>query len=145
MTDWDILSSYLGLVSLATLTVYTGAFSSLPFPRKDDTTPSADPRGDDQYQEEESLERLSVSEAWLFPIVSRLTQATSRAALIVSCMLTGWICNAPWPIPRRQISWHRLDQLVLALVLLVRRFDQHTMVFRAIGKICAWCQSLDAV
>jgi hypothetical protein len=28
--DWDLLSSYAGLLSLATVSIYAGAFSSLP-------------------------------------------------------------------------------------------------------------------
>ena len=29
-TDWDLLSSYAGLLSLATFSIYAGAFGSLP-------------------------------------------------------------------------------------------------------------------
>ena len=30
MSDWDLLSSYAGLLTLATFSVYTGSFGSLP-------------------------------------------------------------------------------------------------------------------
>ncbi|KAI0695522.1 signal peptide peptidase-domain-containing protein [Cytidiella melzeri] len=67
--DWDLLSSYAGLVSLATFSVYTGAVGSLPPSKrmpKDGDVPGADHDEDD---EEERPERLSSEDAWLFPVI----------------------------------------------------------------------------
>lgn len=55
MADWDLISSYVGLLVLAIGSIYAGAFGSLSIPRKD--------------EQQESSDRLSASEAWLFPIV----------------------------------------------------------------------------
>ena len=62
MTDWDLISSYVGLVILATGSVYAGASGTVPTP------PHEKSEDDDQ---EESHDRLAASDAWLFPIVSR--------------------------------------------------------------------------
>jgi len=59
--DYDLLSSYVGLLSLATASIYIGAHGSLPPPRNADGSRS---------EEEEGAERMSSGDAWLFPIVS---------------------------------------------------------------------------
>ena len=63
LMDWDLISSYFGLLTLATGTIYAGAFTSLPNPPKKDGEPH------DEDDSEEDLERLSSSDAWLFPVV----------------------------------------------------------------------------
>ena len=84
MRDWDLLSSYAGLLSLATFSVYTGSFGSLPVRTffgllrcSSDTTAqppkrkTADgkPCSDAGDEEDEQPERLSSEDAWLFPVV----------------------------------------------------------------------------
>ena len=77
--DWDLLSSYAGLLSLASLSIYAGAFGSLPvraifrvcqksYMRKQN--PKRPQQGGDNGVEEEIEERLSSEDAWLFPVVS---------------------------------------------------------------------------
>jgi len=57
--DWDLLSSYAGLLGLAVVTIYAGVHSSLPRDRSGGE--KVDEDADDQ-------ERLSAGDAWLFPI-----------------------------------------------------------------------------
>ncbi|KAI0087979.1 signal peptide peptidase-domain-containing protein [Irpex rosettiformis] len=64
--DWDLLSSYAGLLSLATFSIYAGAFGSLP-PVKHKPKEGEVAEGDEE--EEEQAERLSSEDAWLFPII----------------------------------------------------------------------------
>lgn len=59
--DYDLLSSYAGLLSLASVSIYFGAHGSLPPPRNADGSRS---------EEEEVLERMSSGDAYLFPVVS---------------------------------------------------------------------------
>jgi minor histocompatibility antigen H13 len=66
MTDWDLISSYAGLLSLAAVSVYAGAFGTLPNSPRDKYKASED---DDDLV----VERVSASDAWLFPIVSERT------------------------------------------------------------------------
>ncbi|TCD67443.1 hypothetical protein EIP91_012360 [Steccherinum ochraceum] len=64
--DWDILSSYAGLVTLAATSIYAGSFGSLvPAKRK-----AADGTViEDEDEDEEIPDRLSSGDAWLFPII----------------------------------------------------------------------------
>lgn len=97
MSDWDLLSSYAGLLTLATFSVYTGSFGSLPVrsldlnsntfvcfilrvtaqPTKQKPIDGAGPGVADE-DEEEQPERLSSEDAWLFPVV--------RLSFIVICV-----------------------------------------------------------
>jgi minor histocompatibility antigen H13 len=63
--DYDLLSSYAGLLGLATASIYVGAHGSLPPPRNADGTRS---------EEEEVSERMSSGDAYLFPVVSAITR-----------------------------------------------------------------------
>ncbi|KAG5715944.1 hypothetical protein E4T56_gene20101, partial [Termitomyces sp. T112] len=60
--DWDLLSSYAGILTLACGSVYAGSFGSLPvrFP--------ADKEEDVTEDEEDVTERMSSNDAWLFPV-----------------------------------------------------------------------------
>ncbi|KAI9068274.1 hypothetical protein FKP32DRAFT_1562055 [Trametes sanguinea] len=67
-TDWDLLSSYAGLLSLACISIYAGAHGSLSVRyshSKETRTPGADVEED----EEEEVERLSSQDAYLFPVI----------------------------------------------------------------------------
>lgn len=68
--NWDLISSYAGLLVLATFSIYSGSFSSLPKPRHHQRSkgPSQDDATDGE-DEEEDIERLSSSDAWVFPII----------------------------------------------------------------------------
>jgi minor histocompatibility antigen H13 len=67
--DYDLLSSYAGLLSLATASIYMGAHGSLPPPRNADGSRS---------EEEEVPERMSSGDAYLFPVVSPLVHRGFR-------------------------------------------------------------------
>ncbi|KAI9572203.1 signal peptide peptidase-domain-containing protein [Boletus coccyginus] len=56
--DWDLISSYAGLLCLASVSIYCGAFGSLPNFLQDD-----------EDEDEDIPDRMSSSDAWLFPIV----------------------------------------------------------------------------
>jgi len=61
-TDWDLWSSYAGLLSLAVFSIYAGAHSSV----------AHRPKGDEKAVDEEdegNQERISAKDAWLFPIL----------------------------------------------------------------------------
>ncbi|KAH8119344.1 signal peptide peptidase-domain-containing protein [Phellopilus nigrolimitatus] len=63
--DWNLLSSYAGLLGLATLSVYTGSFGSLKAPRK----PKGSTTEDDSDDDEDIPDRISATDAYLFPIL----------------------------------------------------------------------------
>ncbi|KAF5386018.1 hypothetical protein D9615_002521 [Tricholomella constricta] len=60
--DWDLLSSYAGLLALACGSIYAGSFGSLPNPKREDGS------SPDEDDEEEVAERMSSGDAWLFPV-----------------------------------------------------------------------------
>ncbi|KAJ4483461.1 peptidase A22B, signal peptide peptidase [Lentinula aciculospora] len=63
-TEVDLIFSYAGLLSLACVCIYIGAFGSLPRDRgAEHKTESED------EDEDEQPERLSLEDAWLFPII----------------------------------------------------------------------------
>ncbi|KII92377.1 hypothetical protein PLICRDRAFT_154841 [Plicaturopsis crispa FD-325 SS-3] len=65
--DWDLLSSYAGLLSLATISIYAGAFGSLPkTPQK---VSGNTIQYDDDDEDEDITDRMSSEDAWLFPII----------------------------------------------------------------------------
>ncbi|KAF8210259.1 peptidase A22B, signal peptide peptidase [Mycena galopus ATCC 62051] len=76
--DWDLLSSYAGLLSLATGSIYAGAHASLPPPRNADGTRS-----------EEVPERISSGDAYLFPVIGSATLLGMYA--VVKYFGTAWI------------------------------------------------------
>ncbi|KAJ6499313.1 peptidase A22B, signal peptide peptidase [Mycena sanguinolenta] len=78
--DYDLLSSYAGLLSLATVSIYLGAHGSLPPPRNADGTRS---------EEEEIPERMSSDDAYLFPIIG--SAALLGMYAIVKYFGTAWI------------------------------------------------------
>ncbi|KAJ7084374.1 peptidase A22B, signal peptide peptidase [Mycena belliarum] len=78
--DYDLLSSYLGLLALATGSIYVGAHASLPPPRNPDGSRS---------EEEEVTERMSSEDAWLFPVIGSATLVGMYA--IVKYCGTAWI------------------------------------------------------
>lgn len=57
--DWDLLSSYAGLLALASGSIYAGAFGSLP---------NQDGLDD---EEEDIAERVSSDDALFFPFVNK--------------------------------------------------------------------------
>ncbi|KAJ6625663.1 peptidase A22B, signal peptide peptidase [Mycena sp. CBHHK59/15] len=62
--DYDLLSSYAGLLGLATVSIYVGAHGSLPSPKNADGT---------RDEDEEVPERMSSEDAWLFPVIGSVT------------------------------------------------------------------------
>ncbi|KDQ21956.1 hypothetical protein BOTBODRAFT_50475 [Botryobasidium botryosum FD-172 SS1] len=63
---WGHFVSYAGLLSLATFSIYTGAYSALPNPPKAKSTHDSD-------DEDELAETISSSEAYLFPVLGSVT------------------------------------------------------------------------
>ncbi|KAG7449554.1 peptidase A22B, signal peptide peptidase [Guyanagaster necrorhizus] len=58
--DWGLLSSYAGLLTLASTSIYLGSFGSLPNPKG-----SEGEEGD----EDVDVEMVSSEDAWLFPLI----------------------------------------------------------------------------
>ncbi|KAI6026196.1 signal peptide peptidase-domain-containing protein [Pisolithus microcarpus] len=74
--DWGIISSYGGLLGLASVTVLAGAFGSLPVRTQcfvpSTAQPTSKPRNllePDDEEEENISETLSSADAWIFPII----------------------------------------------------------------------------
>lgn len=88
--DWDLLSSYAGLLSLATLSIYAGSYGSLPKqvrvrPGKGEVNISEI----DEQCEGENDERMSSEDAWLFPITGSVVLLGFYT--IVKYLGTDWI------------------------------------------------------
>ncbi|KAG1869819.1 signal peptide peptidase-domain-containing protein [Suillus tomentosus] len=66
-TDWDLISSYAGLLCLASISIYVGAHGSLP-PKINGTDKSVVQDDEDDDEDEGVTDMLSSSDAWLFPI-----------------------------------------------------------------------------
>ncbi|KAK0461132.1 signal peptide peptidase-domain-containing protein [Desarmillaria tabescens] len=62
--DWDLLSSYAGLLTLASTSIYLGSLGSLP---------NTKGNGADESDEDEDVERVSSEDAWLFPLIGSVT------------------------------------------------------------------------
>ncbi|KAF7428124.1 hypothetical protein PC9H_007343 [Pleurotus ostreatus] len=67
--DWDLLSSYAGLLTLACGSIYCGAYGSLPNPKP---APGSARKEDDE-DDEEVVERMSSGDAWMFPVIGSAT------------------------------------------------------------------------
>ncbi|KAJ6586910.1 signal peptide peptidase-domain-containing protein [Mycena vulgaris] len=78
--DYDLLSSYAGLLGLATASIYIGAHGSLPPPRNADGS---------RNEEEEVPERMSSGDAWLFPVIGSATLLGMYA--VVKLWGVSWI------------------------------------------------------
>ncbi|KAG2342885.1 hypothetical protein BDR05DRAFT_885392 [Suillus weaverae] len=66
--DWDLISSYAGLLCLASISIYAGAHGSLPAKPKRKGTNKSVVQDDDEDDDEDVPDRLSSSDAWLFPV-----------------------------------------------------------------------------
>ncbi|KAF8909839.1 peptidase A22B, signal peptide peptidase, partial [Mucidula mucida] len=66
--DWDLFSSYAGLLTLASASIYAGSFGSLPNPKR---KPGEKPLDDED--DEDEPERVSSEDAWLFPLIGSAT------------------------------------------------------------------------
>ncbi|KAH9911597.1 signal peptide peptidase-domain-containing protein [Fomitopsis serialis] len=66
-TDWDLISSYAGLLSLATLSIYAGSLGSVTL-RKHPQEKGAT-AVDEEEDEEEIPDRLTSQDAYLFPVI----------------------------------------------------------------------------
>ncbi|TFK89122.1 hypothetical protein K466DRAFT_584933 [Polyporus arcularius HHB13444] len=64
-TDWDLISSYAGLLSLACVSIYAGSHGSL----SKRNTRSHQPGSEPEEEEEEEVDRLSSQDAYLFPVI----------------------------------------------------------------------------
>ncbi|KAL5523864.1 hypothetical protein ACEPAG_8037 [Sanghuangporus baumii] len=85
--DWDLISSYAGLLSLATFSVYAGSFGSLSPPRKPRDAKKFDDDSDDER--EDIPERISSSDAYMFPILG--SAVLFGLYLIVKFLGVEWI------------------------------------------------------
>ncbi|KAL0581319.1 hypothetical protein V5O48_000695 [Marasmius crinis-equi] len=77
-TDWDLLSSYGGLLGLACVSIYCGAYGSLGKEKKgkgkkgkgkDKESDRESEDDDDDEDDEEDIELVSMEDAWWFPII----------------------------------------------------------------------------
>ncbi|TFY67568.1 hypothetical protein EVJ58_g1535 [Rhodofomes roseus] len=69
-TDWDLISSYAGLLSLATLSIYAGSHGSVTLRKAKYTPEKGEARTDEDEEEEEEIpDRLSSQDAYLFPVI----------------------------------------------------------------------------
>ncbi|KAJ3521063.1 hypothetical protein NMY22_g12466 [Coprinellus aureogranulatus] len=66
--DWDLVSSYGGLLSLATFSIYAGSYGSLPNPKPRREKRPSDTDVDDD--EADDGEHMTLGDAYLFPISS---------------------------------------------------------------------------
>jgi len=66
--DWDLISSYVGLLSLATLSIYAGAFGSLSKTPRKPLDAAGLLEDEDEDEDGEIPDRLSPGDAWLFPV-----------------------------------------------------------------------------
>jgi hypothetical protein len=109
--DWDILSSYAGLLSLATVSIYAGSYGSLPVsyssliivqlltaflkPYVQRTKDGKVVKSTDEEEEEEQPERLSSEDAWLFPVVRFLRLFAHSWSFLIShrlALLCSLVC-----------------------------------------------------
>ncbi|KAG6378206.1 signal peptide peptidase-domain-containing protein [Boletus reticuloceps] len=87
--DWDVVSSYAGLLCLASVSIYCGAFGSLPISPHERTGSTKSLLQDDEDEEEDIPDRMSSGDAWLFPIVGSL--ALFGIYAVVKYMGKEWI------------------------------------------------------
>ncbi|OAX42510.1 hypothetical protein K503DRAFT_853899 [Rhizopogon vinicolor AM-OR11-026] len=70
--DWDLFSSYAGLICLALTSIFAGAYGSLPAPKKPakgtKSLLQAEDEDEDEEDSEDITDRLSSGDAWMFPI-----------------------------------------------------------------------------
>ncbi|KAK7045582.1 hypothetical protein VNI00_007414 [Paramarasmius palmivorus] len=67
--DWDVLSSYAGLLSLACFSIYCGSYGSISERKKSDKKKDDDADDEDDEKEEEPDEVVTMEDAWLFPVI----------------------------------------------------------------------------
>lgn len=67
--DWDLISSYAGLLCLASISIYAGAHGSLPALKRPKSKGTDKSVVQDDEDEDELSDRLSSGDAWLFPVV----------------------------------------------------------------------------
>ncbi|KAI6169310.1 signal peptide peptidase-domain-containing protein [Pisolithus thermaeus] len=141
--DWGIISSYGGLLSLASISVLAGAFGSLPSTGQ----PTSKPRNllEPEDEEEENIsEVLSSADAWIFPIVGSV--ALFGTYLLVQYFGKEWL--------NRLLGWYLsfvgagcVWRCLVCLARLVtgrdrwRRFDR-TRVFVLKGPLELFSMSL---
>ncbi|KAF9244888.1 signal peptide peptidase-domain-containing protein [Melanogaster broomeanus] len=88
--DWDLISSYAGLLGLASFSIYCGALASLPTsPNKRSATDKRSILQDDEVDEEDIPDRMSSSDAWMFPIIGSVV--LFGLYMIVKYFGTEWI------------------------------------------------------
>jgi len=64
--DWDLWSSYAGLMSLAATSIYAGSFGSLVLAKRKAADGTVI---EDEDEDEDIPDRLSSADAWLFPVI----------------------------------------------------------------------------
>lgn len=88
--DWGVISSYGGLLSLASVCVFAGAFGSLPSARKSTSKPrNGNVLEPDDGEEESISEQLSSADAWTFPIIGSV--ALFATYLLVQYFGKEWL------------------------------------------------------
>ncbi|KAG7091048.1 hypothetical protein E1B28_010107 [Marasmius oreades] len=68
--DWDLLSSYAGLLGLACLSIYCGAYGSVGSGKdKEKKKTEKDEDEDESEDNDEDMEVVSLEDAWWFPVI----------------------------------------------------------------------------
>ncbi|GJJ06307.1 hypothetical protein Clacol_000498 [Clathrus columnatus] len=104
----DIYVAYAGLITLATVTIYAGAWGSLPPPRKPQKSDKKDII-DDEDEEPDLDERISSSDAYIFPIIASV--GLLGFYLAFKYLSKEWI---NWLLRREK--WNLFDRTQLFLV-----------------------------
>jgi minor histocompatibility antigen H13 len=91
--NWDLLSSYAGLLILASGSVYVGSLGSVKHVRGEGETAGRESDDDD---DDDIDERVSSGDAWLFPAVSypRVVLYTSPLMMRMQLRWAPWRCSA---------------------------------------------------
>ncbi|KAI0821617.1 signal peptide peptidase-domain-containing protein [Trametes gibbosa] len=87
-TDWDLLSSYAGLLLLACTSIYAGAHGSLSS-RSTRERGKEGAHNDEDEDDEDEVDRLSSQDAYLFPVIG--SAVLFGLYLIVKYFGTEWI------------------------------------------------------
>ncbi|TFY73464.1 hypothetical protein EWM64_g10548 [Hericium alpestre] len=79
--DPEQLVAYAGLVILAFTSIYLGAFSSLPKPKRTGAPSKDDQNKEEEEEEEDVMPQLASEDAWLFPVIGSVALFGLYAAI----------------------------------------------------------------
>ncbi|KAL1682742.1 signal peptide peptidase-domain-containing protein [Schizophyllum commune] len=136
--DWDLLSSYAGLLTLAVGCIYSGAYGALPSPKRPKgEKPTAGKEDDDEDEEADVMERMSSEDAYMFPIIG--SAVLFGLYLVVKFLGTEWInLLLGWYFSLAGVGavWKTLTSLVRTVVgeQAWKAFDRFELTQRSKGR-----------